>query len=96
LFGIRQLSCLSSLHEFISTKKSLHTEPVCINVYGAKESIPLAYVAWRASTSNRVVVLARQAGNRFLGLLKVLQIRAQDPVVCFEIFSVFWQLVLSR
>jgi len=29
----------------------------------SKESIPLAYVAWRAETSNRVVVQARQAGT---------------------------------
>ncbi len=50
-------------------------EPVFGNVYGAKESIRPAYVAWRAGTSNRVVVLVRQAGNRFLGsCLKVLQI----------------------
>jgi hypothetical protein len=42
----------------------------------SKESIPLAYVAWRAGTSNRVVVPARRAGNRFLGSLKGLQIRA--------------------
>jgi hypothetical protein len=46
----------------------------------AKESIPTAYVAWRAGTSNRVVVPARQAGNRFLGSLKGLQIRALGPV----------------
>jgi hypothetical protein len=39
-------------------------------------SIPPAYVAWRASTTNRVVVPASQAGNRFLGSLKGLQIRA--------------------
>jgi hypothetical protein len=42
----------------------------------AEESIPPAYVAWRAGTTNRVVVPARQAGNRFLGSLKGLQIRA--------------------
>jgi hypothetical protein len=42
----------------------------------SKESIPPAYVAWRASTTNRVVVLASQAGNRFLASLKSLQIRA--------------------
>jgi hypothetical protein len=36
-----------------------------------------AYVVWRAGTSNWVVVPARQAGNRFLGSLKGLQIRAQ-------------------
>ncbi len=31
---------------------------------------------WRAGTSNKVVVPARQAGNRSLGSLKGLQIRA--------------------
>ncbi len=47
---------------------------------------PIAYVAWRASTSSRVVVPARQAGNRFLGPLKDLQIRAQESRIgraCF-------------
>ncbi len=34
--------------------------------------IPPAFVAWRAGTSNRVVVTARQARNRFLGSLIVL------------------------
>jgi hypothetical protein len=43
----------------------------------SEESIQLTYVAWRAGTTNRVVVPARQAGNRFLGSLKGLQIRAQ-------------------
>jgi hypothetical protein len=42
----------------------------------SKESVPPAYVAWWAGTSNRVLVLARQAGNRFLGSLKCLQIGA--------------------
>ncbi len=41
-----------------------------------EESIPQAFVAWWASSTNRVVVPARQAGNRFLGSLKGLQIRA--------------------
>jgi hypothetical protein len=36
------------------------TEPLFVNVYGAPESIPPAYAAWRAGTTNR-------AGNRFLG-----------------------------
>ncbi len=36
----------------------------------SKESIQAAYVAWRPGTSNRVLVPARQAGNRFLGSLK--------------------------
>jgi hypothetical protein len=35
-------------------------EPVFVNVYGAKELIPPAYVAWRADTTNKVVVPARQ------------------------------------
>ncbi len=42
----------------------------------SEESIPPANVAWRASKTNRVVVPARNAGNRFLGSLKGLQIRA--------------------
>ncbi len=43
----------------------------------SEEAIPPDYVARRAGTSNRVVVPARQAENRFLGSLKDLQIRAQ-------------------
>jgi hypothetical protein len=39
--------------------------------------MPLAYVAWRAGTTYRVVVPVRQAGNRFLSSLKGIQIRAQ-------------------
>jgi hypothetical protein len=33
----------------------------------SKEPIPTVCVAWRAGTSNRIAVLARQAGNRFPG-----------------------------
>ncbi len=43
----------------------------------SEETIPPAYVSWQARTANRVLVPARQAGNRFLGSLKGLQIRAQ-------------------
>ncbi len=43
----------------------------------SEEPIPPAYVVWRANTTNRVVVPARQVRNRFLGSLKGLQIRAQ-------------------
>ncbi len=53
----------------------------------SEESIQLAYVAWRAGAAYRVVVLARQAGNRFLGSLKGLQIRAQDPALFFSGFQ---------
>ena len=42
----------------------------------SEKSIPPAYVAFRAGTTNRVVVPASQAGNRFLGSLKGLQIWA--------------------
>ncbi len=44
----------------------------------SEESNLPTYVAWRVGTTNRVVVLARQAGNRFLGSLKGLQIRTQS------------------
>jgi hypothetical protein len=54
-------------------------EPVFVNVDGAQESIPPAYVAWRAGTTYRVVVPARKAGNRFLGSFKGLQIRLRHP-----------------
>jgi hypothetical protein len=37
------------------------------------ESVPPAYVAWWTGATNRVVVLARRSGNRFLGSLKGLQ-----------------------
>jgi hypothetical protein len=52
--------------------QSVESEPVFVIVYGAQESIqrnrlPPSYVARRAGTKNRVFVLARQAGNRFLG-----------------------------
>jgi hypothetical protein len=44
----------------------------------SEDSIPSAYVAWLAGTTTRAVVPARQAGNRFLGPLHGLQIRARD------------------
>jgi hypothetical protein len=63
--------------KLLSELFELFPEPVCVNVYGAQEPISPAYVAWRpAVTTNRVVVPARQAGNRFLGSFKGLHIRA--------------------
>jgi hypothetical protein len=47
----------------------------------SEESIQSAYVAWRAGTTNRVVVPVHQAENRLLGSLKGLQIRAQNNVL---------------
>jgi hypothetical protein len=41
----------------------------------SEESISPAYVAWGAGTTNRIVVPASQAGNQFLGSLKVLKYR---------------------
>jgi hypothetical protein len=43
----------------------------------SKESIPPACLAWRPGTSNRVVLPACQAGNRFQGYLQGLQILAR-------------------
>ncbi len=62
-----------------------------------EESIPPAYVAWRAGTTNRVVVPARQAGNRFLGSLKGLQIqvRAQTSVFIPTYSEIRWIQFLS-
>ncbi len=57
------------------------SEHVFVDVYGAQESIPPAYVAWQAGTTNMVIVPARQAGNLFLGSFKGLQIRAQAALV---------------
>ncbi len=42
----------------------------------SEDSIPPAYVVWRAGTTNSVIVPARQAENRFLGSIKGLQMRA--------------------
>jgi hypothetical protein len=61
-----------------------------------KESIPPAYVAWRAGTRNSVVVPARQAGNRFLGSFKGLQIRAQDSACTCECSLKFLKLPMER
>ncbi len=66
----------------INTKESIGTRArICKRLWrpgiDSEDSIPPAYVAWRAGTTNRVVVPARQAGNRFLGSLTGLQIRAQ-------------------
>jgi hypothetical protein len=57
-----------------------HTEPVFERLrrpgIDSEYSIQPAYVVRRAGTTNRIVVSASQAGNRFLGSLKGLQIRA--------------------
>ncbi len=58
----------------------LYRARICERLWSPKidseESISPAHVAWRAGTTNSVAVPARQAGNRFLGSLKGLQIRA--------------------
>jgi hypothetical protein len=55
----------------INTKESIGARArICKRLWrpgiDSEDSIPPAYVAWRAGTTNRVVVPARQAGNRFL------------------------------
>jgi hypothetical protein len=47
-----------------------------LGIDDSNESIPPAYVAWRAGTTNRVVAPVREAGNRFMDSLKGLQMRA--------------------
>ncbi len=54
--------------------------------------MPRAYVAWRAGTTNRVVVPPRQTGNRFLGSLGGLQIRA---LVSASSIQIFYALTLN-
>jgi hypothetical protein len=58
--------------------------------------MPLAYVAWRASTTYGVVVPVRQAGNRFLGSIKGLQIRAQASDLQIIVHFVVFQLYRSH
>jgi hypothetical protein len=48
----------------------------------SEKSIQPNCLVWWAGTTNRVVVPARHAGNRFLGSLKGLQNRAQHGHVC--------------
>ncbi len=59
-----------------------HRARICKRLWSpgidSEEVISPAYVAWRAGTTNRVIVPSREAGNRFLGSLKGPQIRAQD------------------
>ncbi len=50
----------------------LHRQRLRSPEIDSEESIPPAYVAWRAGTTNKVVVRVRQIGNRFLGSLKGL------------------------
>ncbi len=65
--------CRSVLSPFICSRARI-AQIACPGI-DSKESIPRAYVSWRVGTSNRVVVLTRQTGNRFLGSFKGLQIR---------------------
>ncbi len=58
-----------------------HRARICKRLYSrSQDSIPPFYVALRARTTNRVVVPARHAGNRFLDSLNGLQMRAQTSV----------------
>jgi hypothetical protein len=80
-------SCrLYSSHQDGENGESETAEPKFLNIYGAQESIPPAYLVRQAGTSNRVVVPASQAGNRFLGSLKGLQIRTLHTILFFVIY----------
>ncbi len=59
----------------------IRAEPVFVSVYGAQESIPknrFRQCSLAGLYDNRIVVPARQAGNRFLGSLRGLQIQALE------------------
>jgi hypothetical protein len=60
----------------------------------SKESITPAYVAWRAGTSNRVVIPARHAGNRFLGSLKIYKFGLRDVSQFLEVIP--WPYLIIR
>ncbi len=62
----------------------------------SEESIPLVYVAWRAGTTNRVVVPAHNTGNRFLGSLEGLKIWALIPTVIYSILYITLRILLSQ
>ncbi len=87
---IRALDCMArEFYQELATPKILasrHWARICKHLWSpgidSEKSIPPAYVAWRESTKNRVVLLARQAGNRFLVSLKGFQIRALDTGIC--------------
>jgi hypothetical protein len=73
------LICTQCAHQtiFVSWTNEHLRARICTHVSGAHLANPPAYMACRAGTSNRVVVPACHTGNRFLGSLKGLQIRAQ-------------------
>jgi hypothetical protein len=62
-------------------RKKIIQSRICKRLWGpgidSDESISPAYVALWAGSTNRAVVPAYHAGNRFLGSLKGLQIPAQ-------------------
>jgi hypothetical protein len=53
-YTLNVYTAILMLVEMYTVYTQLVHEPVFVNVYGAQESIPTAYVAWRASTTNRV------------------------------------------
>ncbi len=67
--------------DFLACRHTATAEPefvkrLRVSGIDSRESISPAYVAWRAGTSNRVVVPVCQAGDRLLGSLKSLEIQA--------------------
>ncbi len=66
LFRVQRLFC----DNLTCTNAMSNPVPVFLNVYGAQESIPRNQFL-QPDGPSRVVVPARQAGNRLLGSLKV-------------------------
>ncbi len=78
-----------NLYELVPEVKYGFRARICGRLWSpgidSEESTPPGYVAWRAGTKNRVAVPARQAGNRFLGSLKDLQI--PSLISCVQLYS---------
>ncbi len=78
--GTRRCCCLCANGYVVVTWLTISLSPNCSTFKEHRNrfrgSIPQAYVAGRDCTTNRVVVPVCQAGNRFLGSLKGVQIRA--------------------
>ncbi len=72
----------------IDSKEPIHLRRPAID---SEESIPPAYVTWRACTTSRVVVPARQAGNQFRApffFVSILPISGISRVRSTSIFKI--------
>ncbi len=83
---VRATGCECTLYRDRKWQQPFSWARICKRLWSpgidSEDSIPQAFVTWRADTTNMVVVPARQARNRYLGSLKDLQIRALDANLC--------------